>query len=62
LKKAPGKFHKTVKKDDEKTVVAGEILLPGFGNFTYCSDMPTPYAKHVDPGNRIPETDSPATK
>jgi len=42
--------------------VAGETWVPGFGNFTYCSYMPTPYAKHVDTGNRIPDTDSPATK
>ena len=59
LKKASGTFHKTVKKEKgNRTVVAGETWVPGFGNFTYCSGMPSSAAKHADPDNKIPNTEN----
>ena len=56
LEQAPGVFHKTVKtQDGDRTIVAGETWLPGIGNFTFCSGMPSSSAKHIDPDNKIPE-------
>ena len=63
LKKAKGMFHKTVKKEvGGRTVVAGQTWIPGYGCFSYCSGMPTEYAKHVDPNNEIPTAKKPAPK
>jgi hypothetical protein len=63
LKQTAGRFHKTVKtQDGDRTVVAGETWIPGFGNFSYCSGMPSFAAKHVDPDNKIPSSESSAPK
>ena len=63
LKKARGTFYKTVKTQDKgRTVVAGEAWIPCVGNFTYCSGMPPSSAKHIDPGNKIPNTENSTPK
>ena len=63
LKQTAGRFHKTVKtQDGNRTVVAGETWVPGFGIFSYCSGMPSSATKHLDPNNKIPSAESSAPK